>query len=175
MLLFLIMVSLFPRECLNVTGSTFPRAMNNSLDALSGIESTMQGTIPLCPPGVNEPPKATHLLRGSSSEFRKISFFFIITVPLYFVNLMPLTFPAIMLLSFLLYSKSLNDSYMLTTSLHFTFHSLICFLAVFHKTIVWVSGTCLPDKFDCLFWIFSFLILLFYCSPSWNSCITWIL
>lgn len=45
-----------------MTGSAFPRAMNNSLYALTGTVTTMQGTIPQFPSGVNEPPKATNLL-----------------------------------------------------------------------------------------------------------------
>lgn len=45
-----------------MTGSAFPKAMNNGLYALSGAVTTMQGTIPQFPNGVNEPPKDTNLL-----------------------------------------------------------------------------------------------------------------
>lgn len=60
-----------------MTGSGFPKAMNNSLYPLSGAATRMHGTIPLCPRRVNESPRATNLPGGGSLEFGEILLYFI--------------------------------------------------------------------------------------------------
>ena len=81
---------------------------------------------------------------------------------------MPLTFPTIMLLSFLLYPKSFLEKCTLITSLHFTSHPLICF---------WLLSRNQYSLFQGL----SFLTNSNVCSsssPSWTRCYSkqvWIL
>lgn len=99
--------------------------MNNSLYALSGCSyNAWNNTL--------VPSQSLMSLAGLLIYYEGIAsnsgrFFCIISVPFYFVNLVPLTFPTIMILSFLLYPKSFLEKCTLITSLHFTSHPLICF------------------------------------------------
>ena len=91
--------------------------MNNSLYALSGCSyNAWNNTL--------VPSQSLMSLAGLLIYYEGIAsnsgrFFCIISVPL--------TFPTIMILSFLLYPKSFLEKCTLITSLHFTSHPLICF------------------------------------------------